>query len=771
MKNITFNESSVLNEFARIAHEKDLLGLRKEAQQTPVQPAFQQPAQPQQSNIFTQKVAQLNNWYGTKAGQITMSSADEATKANQLKKLKGDFLKMRDNTAKILMRYRTKQNAASFDAAMQNFKVQTQAIIQDAAEDSLVSENSTAPETVKEAAGQDKSYDVSGETGKDLIDAAHPGGGTKTEVTHSKTKENLVETIIEQQERDIEVARKVPKGTYASLVGLYSVLNKMGYTEHLAELKDLIVDVAAEDEDAVIYTLSTLSKELDQLDYKEAAVKVNFLLRFAADRDTALWTGVGAGAAAGLSIVLMPFAPLIGYIAYEMARVDKTLDDLIDRFEALDPDDRIAPTINEWMSRMNDYRAALAPQWSEDPEEDARLAKEQYEQLIELDKFLRYVNSKWPQAKQYFTDWGRDVIQAEKALASVTAYVAQQVQAMTPKVEQSKAKVEQQTGQSTEEPTDPELVPIPGSKTKKKPKYKYDPEVAAKQKEYNDKLLYLHKNHRNEVDLRPFIVSKRGTIRVDGFFGPESQAAFAKLDALRKLYDQFATGGAEKKVEQQERPATETPTTAVNASEFLHYAQQTLARNVGTDWPNLNSKLRVTGEGGIQWINRVLTDRINEAIKDAQAPNIWNSGGAKRYIMDYINRALSDQHFLGYVKRMAKIATTYKQDNIIKKHSGNKPTMPFPETAQDISEFLTYARRTVAKNAGTSWATIALKIPSSDVNKIDKWLASQINIALKQSQTSKMWGSEGIKRYVITYLDRALADPHVVGSVKRISGT
>lgn len=76
---------------------------------------------------------------------------------------------------------------------------------------------------------EEKLYDVSGETGEQLVEKAHPGGGTKTELTHSKTDENLVETIVEQQEKDVEVAKSVPKGTYAALVNLADRLDKMGY--------------------------------------------------------------------------------------------------------------------------------------------------------------------------------------------------------------------------------------------------------------------------------------------------------------------------------------------------------------------------------------------------------------------------------------------------------------------------------------------------------------------------------------------------------------
>lgn len=130
--------------------------------------------------------------------------------------------------------------------------------------------------TVKQADG--KLYDVSGETGEQLVDKAHPGGGTKTELTHSKTDENLVETIVEQQEADLEVARSVPKGTYAELKTLYTVLSKMGYSEHLGELKALMAATASTEE-VLADTLTSLADSLDRLGYTKHADQVDELLK------------------------------------------------------------------------------------------------------------------------------------------------------------------------------------------------------------------------------------------------------------------------------------------------------------------------------------------------------------------------------------------------------------------------------------------------------------------------------------------------------------
>lgn len=106
----------------------------------------------------------------------------------------------------------------------------------DKADDGLVGEAN-----IKEAA--EKVYDVTGETGEQIVERAHPGGGTKTEVS-SKTTENLIETIVEQQDRDVSVVKKMPKGTYAVLKKLYDDLSKMGHQDKLSDLADMIKSAA-----------------------------------------------------------------------------------------------------------------------------------------------------------------------------------------------------------------------------------------------------------------------------------------------------------------------------------------------------------------------------------------------------------------------------------------------------------------------------------------------------------------------------------------------
>ena len=122
-----------------------------------------------------------------------------------------------------------------------------------------------------------KVYDVSGETGEDLVDSAHPGN-MKTELSHSKTDEALVETIVEKQEAILNVVHKMPKGTYATLVELYNSLHKQGKTEVLGDLLEVIKAVATP-EDIIEHTLMSLANTLDEKGFTKAADKIDEIIR------------------------------------------------------------------------------------------------------------------------------------------------------------------------------------------------------------------------------------------------------------------------------------------------------------------------------------------------------------------------------------------------------------------------------------------------------------------------------------------------------------
>jgi hypothetical protein len=125
-------------------------------------------------------------------------------------------------------------------------------------------------------------YDVSGETGKDLIDSAHEGN-MHTEVSGRKDDDgNLVETIFERQETDIEVAHANPKGTYATLMDLRGRLSAKGHADVVAEL-DEAIKLVATPEAVFEYTLISLACELDKRGFVEVADKVDELIRKTAE--------------------------------------------------------------------------------------------------------------------------------------------------------------------------------------------------------------------------------------------------------------------------------------------------------------------------------------------------------------------------------------------------------------------------------------------------------------------------------------------------------
>lgn len=199
MRNISFDESSVMNEFAKIANEK---GLMKVAQQ---------PQQQGQQNPLTPVMQRLNQYWGQQAQQLDYNTAVKRFNAalqqamQNLRRQYGDHpeLKRFEQEARKIPERQKAQALDKFDHGL--------------------------AKSAKEPSS--KNYDVTGETGEELVEEAHPGGGTRTELTHSKTDENLVETIVEEQQKDIEVAKSVPKGTYAALLNLADRLDKMGHVK------------------------------------------------------------------------------------------------------------------------------------------------------------------------------------------------------------------------------------------------------------------------------------------------------------------------------------------------------------------------------------------------------------------------------------------------------------------------------------------------------------------------------------------------------------
>lgn len=93
----------------------------------------------------------------------------------------------------------------------------------------------SSPELDIKIAGDKRTelYDVTGESGESLIQAAHPGGGTVADDSGSQDY-GKVETIVEQHNRNTEIARSMPTGKLASLmaklVALADELDEDGFT-------------------------------------------------------------------------------------------------------------------------------------------------------------------------------------------------------------------------------------------------------------------------------------------------------------------------------------------------------------------------------------------------------------------------------------------------------------------------------------------------------------------------------------------------------------
>lgn len=95
-----------------------------------------------------------------------------------------------------------------------------------------------------------KDYGVTKETGKDLIEKAHPDDAVMAE---SMGDGGLVENVVQQQEKDIEVATQMPSGSLhgkhaelvRSLVKLANALEDAGREEAAARVDRTIERIAA----------------------------------------------------------------------------------------------------------------------------------------------------------------------------------------------------------------------------------------------------------------------------------------------------------------------------------------------------------------------------------------------------------------------------------------------------------------------------------------------------------------------------------------------
>jgi len=257
MKHISFNESTVLNEFARIAHETGLIKTA-EGEMAPqtrgpskIDPGVGQSSYPgsietgetgvaskpkQIVAILAKTAPTLSQIYAGRIPAQTVTKKILVAAYKELPALRNiglDVQQKADLFAKIRQWFT--------DTGYKFNKLNTATILK----------YTGGTTQVTAAKSETKLYDITGETGEQLVETAHPGGGTRTELTHSKTDENLVETIVEQQKVDIEVAKSIPTGKYAELVETLTKvadeLDEMGYGK-LANVLDDQLNKLAEGE-------------------------------------------------------------------------------------------------------------------------------------------------------------------------------------------------------------------------------------------------------------------------------------------------------------------------------------------------------------------------------------------------------------------------------------------------------------------------------------------------------------------------------------------
>jgi hypothetical protein len=207
MKHIGFDESSVLQEFARIAVDK---GMVKMAEATG-----------DGAQYFVEFAAQIRKIVGGGVAERYAGSFESLAKQTPQIPLKDAMFKANEVS---------KSQGGGYVAAKAAADAKFNA--------KLVA--STSADLTKEGAGE-KCYDVSGETGEKLVDSAHPDGSP--EVTVPNTKE-VVETIVDQQKADIAVVEKKPHGKYAALVILADELDAMGLHKHAEKIDGMLKKLA-----------------------------------------------------------------------------------------------------------------------------------------------------------------------------------------------------------------------------------------------------------------------------------------------------------------------------------------------------------------------------------------------------------------------------------------------------------------------------------------------------------------------------------------------
>lgn len=309
MRHISFEESSVLTEFARIAQEK---GLVKTAAANPLLTEMNRlnnywaqlmkntggdvtKSKAEFNKELVRTVNQLKATYkdpkslafiqqfeqnAKKIAEPEVASVQSAEDDGCCKKCSGgecdgkcechmgeEYLKRYDATGEELGRYEDTKKLPD-GSAERDYKLEHRNFLKDLSD------------SRKKASKVDKLYDVSGETGEKLVDTAHPEGSPKVDIKNTK---EVVETITDQQKEDLKVVEKNPTGKYAELTELYVSLKKAGATvKQLQTVKDHIDKVAHLDT-VINHVLVVLADELDSMGLSKYADMVDGLIKQAED--------------------------------------------------------------------------------------------------------------------------------------------------------------------------------------------------------------------------------------------------------------------------------------------------------------------------------------------------------------------------------------------------------------------------------------------------------------------------------------------------------
>jgi hypothetical protein len=296
MRHINFDESFVMNEFAKIMTKND--GLVKTAgdndmapktnesskpapQQESVKPVETKKNPAQEAKDYVSKfcdelqtpatkeliingkmINKIGNELSVKSESVPDGKSSMIELSKKIMTIQGSF---EVKNAMIALYTKARNILAN---SIKKFKTNPELLNQ------LVPDLSPKPQQADDgavektaAAKADALYNVSGETGEDLIDSAHPGK-MYTDV-NSKTKENLIETVVEQQERDKEVAYSNPTGKYAELTTeLTKLANKLdegGFLDAADKVDELIKKVAVSYDDYINSSVALSNKFLDEL--------------------------------------------------------------------------------------------------------------------------------------------------------------------------------------------------------------------------------------------------------------------------------------------------------------------------------------------------------------------------------------------------------------------------------------------------------------------------------------------------------------------------